>query len=404
MSLKDVFESHGKYVKIDTDLIKRLREFESGFVNANEDHVKFFGGNLLGTHQIKFKVDDFNLWWDSVTEIDDLTLQDDIWNLPNVDRNHKVSTNVFNLSCIWLIHKIKNSNLSENIKQEGMLIVALILQYKLYSSVLLHMFPYATDEATAEATYARLSRKFDLKRAGSWKKLMVQRGSELIENSSLHSETFSKFSPDDQVLYAVSDIQTRVRQTINGLTDVFYEVRASETKSQSIKSKANNLDGEEVLRDVINNDASYIRYVKEAILDKDMFIQQQLVDTALDVMRQGSEKQFKDLLVAVVSSYRSNYKKLIDELIEGIILHAVNYIRDNPKAIPNRKDLVQVISTLRGLYLSSKTSDRYILQVRDKGNTLVKRLGVTKNKNNQALLRNTFVIYVLLLAFTKDSS
>lgn len=400
-TLKDVFRTHTAGVRITPAIIQELRTFESQFVNKNEDHIAFFGGNLLGVHPMRFKQTDYNAWFDEVLVIDDMALQEDIFNLPSVTRTHKVAPNVFNQSCIWLIHAIRTSSLSESLKREGELLTALIFQYRLMGSILSRFFPYPADEAIAQATYKALSRKFTLKEHGSWKKLFVARAEELLSDRSIHKKTFLTHTPDDKVLYAISDIHTRLKQLVKDMNDVFYRIRESESRVSS-GGMVGEQDGEKLIRDVINKERDYIRYIHTVIETKTSFIKDDLVETTLEIMHTTSEKHLRDSLSYMTNNYKGRLAKDIQMLTQELVVYSMDYVQTHRDTIPNPKDFQSVVLRLRGVFMASKNSEDSIRKIRQTSEKIVRLATGIRNPNTLSAARTGLLIYLLLRTLAKD--
>ena len=76
VAIKDIFDEECSHLKIDTKLAKVVSGFVIGFANRNEDHVAFFGGNLMGVQRVRFTTEDPNMWMDDIIEGDDYALKD----------------------------------------------------------------------------------------------------------------------------------------------------------------------------------------------------------------------------------------------------------------------------------------------------------------------------------------
>ena len=74
--LKKMFETFADYVDIDQRLADRINNFQISFVNKNEDHLAFFGGNLTGVQVVRFTVDDLNRFYSDVIGIDDVEIEE----------------------------------------------------------------------------------------------------------------------------------------------------------------------------------------------------------------------------------------------------------------------------------------------------------------------------------------
>lgn len=400
-TLKDVFREHTKDVKISPALIQELRNFESQFVNKNEDHIAYFGGNLLGVHPMRFKQTDYNMWFDEVLVIDDTSLQEDIHRLPSIDPKHKIAPNVFNQSCIWLIHAIRTSGLKQELKQEGEILVALILQYRIMGSILSHFYPYPVDEAIAQATYKSLSRKFSLKEHGSWKKLFVARAKDLLSDKSIHYKSFLNYGPDDKVIYVANDVNTRLKQLVKDMTEVLYRVRASEMRVSG-SGMVGESDGEKLIKDVISKERDYIRYIHTTIETKTSFIKDDLVETTLELMHTTTEKHLRDSLSYIINNYSGRLAKEVQQLTQELVIYSMNYITTHRDTIPNPKDFQSVVLRLRGVFMASKNTEESIQQIRQLAEKIVRLATGTRNPNTLSAARTGLLIYLLLRTLAKD--
>lgn len=400
-SLQHLFQYYARDVRIDKSFLKDLRDFEINFVNRSEDHIAFFGGNLLGVHPMRFTVNDMNAWFDEIFPVDDLALQDDIYNLPSVERSHRVRSNVFNLSCVYLIHACKTSHyLNEKEKEEGALLVALIFQYKLLGSILARFFPYPADESIATATYRTLSRKFGLKQHGSWKKLLVARGLELISDRSIHAGTFKRFNDDENIQYVCGDAQTRLKKLVKDMNDVFYQVKASEIRSLYSNPLAD-VDGEKLVKDIQSNESDNIRYIQQVIRDKHGFIKEELFDATLDIMGTTSEKHLRQTLEYLIGNYTGRTQKDIDNLTQELVVYSMNYVSVNRDILPNSHDIMAVVLRLKGVFMASKNTEESVAKIRSLTEKLVKSATGVRNPNTLSSVRTATIIYLLLRTLSR---
>lgn len=388
-------------VRFDEALVQQLREFESSFVNKNPDHIAFFGGNLLGTHPMRFTQREMNAWFDDIFFVDDVDLQHKIHQLKHMPPSMKVGTNVFNLSCLYAMHRFETSKLSPALKEEGKLLVGLILHYKILGSILFRFFPYPTNEAVAMATYKALSRKFELKQYGSWKKLLVAKVKDLISPKSIHSKVFTQFNDDIKTRYALSDTRTRLAKMVKDMNNVFRRIRETDQRITSTNPLME-IDGTLILKDVENHFTDYTRYMKEVIATRTAFKKPELVQVTLDVMHTAPETAFNTCLDYVVGSYQGATKTLIDGLIDDLILYTLNYAKENQALLPNTRDLTLLVTRIRGVLIASKNKDPIILGLRKNAETLVKQATQIKNPNTLSSLRTAVLVYLLLRTFARQ--
>ena len=166
-NIKSVLDASCASLKIDSRLLKDIHRYGQLFCNKNADHVQFFGGNLTGVNPIRFMASDKNEWVDELLSIDEYTTRQAIIALPTIDAEWIRGTDVMNISCLYLAHRVMNSALPHNTRIQGMTDILLVMQYKLLSSLMAHFFRYPADEATALATYAALSKKYAIKQHGN---------------------------------------------------------------------------------------------------------------------------------------------------------------------------------------------------------------------------------------------
>src|SRR5690606_8530371 len=144
-------------------------------------------------------------------QIDGRDLRQAILAVPTMDDVGRVAADNFNISCCWIAHRFYKSDLPPRVKEKGMKLSMDILQYKLMSSIHSHYFKFAVDQNVAEATYAELSRKFDIKRYGSWRAVLDSRSENIIATGEIHEQTIRRFDDDMAIVRMIQDIQFRLR-------------------------------------------------------------------------------------------------------------------------------------------------------------------------------------------------
>lgn len=399
-SVKSVFNEECGDIKIDTKLVKRILQYGQNFVNKNADHIAFFGGNLLGVDTVRFKDADRNQWFDDILEADDISLKGKLHSLPSIDPNFKVSSDVMNLSCVWLMNAIYTSKqLGAGDKETGLMSVALILQYKLISSIMAHYFPYPADREVALATYASLSRKFALKVYGSWGALLRKRSEDILARNSIHYKTYTEMNDDAAVVYMLNDIQGRLREIVKKMWAEFDKTRNSKSKISSTSSVIV-IDGESILRDRSTDHTAYRRYIHETIINKPTFIKTELVEVIGSAMHTMPIKLLNDTLAYMSDNYRQRGDKDIEELLDETLLHAFDFLNSNRSELRDGKDIAGFIARLRTVYMSSRSTDPALLKMRALAEKIIGKAVKTKNDNVIASVRTGVLLYIVLRSFT----
>ncbi len=109
--ITEVFADECNGIEIDAKFIKKLHLFQVGFVNKNEDHISFFGGHVLGVHKVRFTTHEENYWFEDILQVNEHNLRERIHKLPGINPEFIVSSDIYNISAIWLTHAIYHSSL-----------------------------------------------------------------------------------------------------------------------------------------------------------------------------------------------------------------------------------------------------------------------------------------------------
>lgn len=399
-SIKSVFAQECADLKIDAAFIKRLHNYQVSFVNKNDDHIAFFGGHLLGVHVVRFTPADQDRWFDEILEVDPNPLEERLLALPDVNEDFIVSSNTMNISCVWLAHAIMESKLlSDQQKQDGMVDAMLVLQYKFLTSLLYQRFRYPADPAVAEATYAQLSYKFAIKQHGNWFALLKSRAESIIEKSSIHRRVFEKMDSDLDVVYMLNDSQGRIRDIVKNIYGVFKTVHSQGVKITSTSGVVEH-DGQEILKDKTKNASAYVRYINAVITDRQSFMREELLGVVEKLMHTMPPRLFRETLVWMSDNYRQSGAQVIEEVITEVLLHSFEYLSDNRALVRNENDLPGLLSRLRGVYMSSRSSEEAVLSLREKTEYMVKQATGSKSGSVIASVRTGVLLYLLCRAYT----
>jgi len=408
-NVKSLFDAACQHITIDRQFIRRLQTYRQNFANKNEDHVAFFGGHLMGVQDVRFTRTDQLEWFTSVMDIDDVSLQDELLELstlvPDPKKVRFVSTNVMNLSCLWLVHAIFRSKLTESEKQQAMVDALLVLQYKFITSILAYWFPNKADEAVAVATYARLPKKYKLKELGSWGALLEYRATATLAKDSPHfkQKTFQQFDDDYDIIYMVNDIQGRIKGYLKNIRDEFEIVRRDPTALiRSTSNTSINMDGEVVVRNRKNVYSTYRRYLDEVMADRNSFIIRELAEIVAGTMPKLPLHNMLECL-EYMAKHSSKLKgdPNVTRLVDLTLEHLFDFIASNRNSI-NTKDIASLLGKLRNLYTASRANNDLLLEMRDVGYDVVKKAVKTKNDSLMKSIRTGIVLYLVIRTVTMN--
>lgn len=406
-SVKSLFDEYCSHLEINQTFVRKLQAYRQNFANKNEDHVAFFGGHLMGVQEVKFLPSDKARWFEDLLDIDDVGLQDDLLSLntlvPDPTRVRFVSTDVMNLSCLWLCHAIERSDLPVALKHAAKVDCLLVLEYKFITSILAYWFPHRADEAVAVATYARLTKKFKLKEVGSWGALLVYLAEHMLGDKSPHykPKTIESFANDFDIIYMVNDIQGRIKDYLKNIRDEFEIVRRDPSALIRTNSNTVTIDGEVLVKNKKNVYSTYRRYINDVMSDKNSFIIRELTDIVVGSM---PKLPYRDMINTLeYMSRNSNMKgdKNVSMLTDLVLEHLFEFLSSN-RSVANTADLANLLSKLRNLYTASRAVNPLLLDIRNVGKKVVDKAVKTRNEALVSSIRTGVVLYIVLRTVTMN--
>lgn len=402
--IRETFDNLCGHVKIDRNFLRQIRQLQLAFVNKNEDHVSFFSSGLTGVYPLRFTDRERDAWFDEVLEVDEPDIREGLRKVPRdiIDPKWHRATDPFNHSCIWLMYRIvKEPSLSAKDKEQGLRDVVLYLQYKFLGSLMSHFFKYPADEATATATYEILSRKFDLKRTGSWMALLQYRTDSIIDTNGIHYSTYSTMRDDAAVVRMFQDIQERLKEIIKKIWKVFVRVKEEKLRISSTSSTITLDEGIELL-DRSREQSQYKRYIHDIISDKPTFIRVELVGVIGDILPTMPEKLLIDALNYCSDNYGRRGDPKVEKLVEITMTHAFAYLSENTGVMRHSSDLPMFVSKLKNLYMASRMNNDMLLEMRDLAEHIVKRSVTSKNNAVKSSVRTGIQLYIVVRAFARN--
>lgn len=399
--VKDVFESEVKDLEFDKRLAENIHRYKQQFINRNKEHAAFFGGNLLGVNVVRFVDADRDNWFDYIIQADEELLREHLHSLAGINPEWHISSNVMNLSCIYLVHKFFHSPLPATQKRQAMFDVLLILQFKFISSILFRFFPYPADRAVAEATYAALNMKFILKEKGSWLGLLSHRCEEILSRSSPHYRAISSMDSDKEVVDMLNAIHGALKGYVKNMREVMERVRLTGGKVTSVSSVAG-VDGEEILKDKTRGPVVYTNYLKSILSDRNSFIREELLLVITKIMPSASYRHLRSALEHVSANYFKTDHQKIERIINLSMVHAFAYLSDNRISLRSNVDLSSMLIRLKGAYTSSRSTDPDLLELRTLVEEVIRPAVDSKTEAVVASVRTGVLLYIVSRAYTKN--
>lgn len=391
--LKDIFNEASKHIKFDQKLAKSIHTYVAGLMNRNEDHVMFFGSNLTGPYPLRFKTGDRNEWFIDIKDIDEFAIRKRIREETIIDESWERATDVFNMDCLYTVHRWLNSNLSEKEKHKAIHDTLMALNIKLMGSIMARYFPYSCDEATALEVYARLSKKFHIKKFGNWRGVLENRSDDVTAVTSKWLPVLKAFNDDAEIAQCISDIQGRLRSMIKYIWDVLEKVKLDQQKFNKT-SMSIDAGGEKVLQELKRDADSYKDYAQKVVLDEHTFIKPEVVAIVDAEMRTMSTKLLLDCL-RHICKLANNDDASLQQLINDTIEHTVNTLREDRSAGRNMHDLAWILHKEKLLITAPKTTNDLVFSMRERTEPIVRASAKTKNATFIATLKTGICLYII---------
>lgn len=393
-TLKEAFDDIFTGIKFDEPLAKALYKFRVGYMSANKDHMEFFGGNLLGVNIVRFKDSDVNNFF-ALFDLEYKEVVDQVRRVTTIDHNFKVGGDVFNLTVMYVIHRFLNSPVNQITRQKACYDTAMIFFCRCCAALICANFTYAADPKVAQLAYANLSQKYLIKRLGSWNKVLDYRTLALLDKKeSPHSRTLQFFDEDPKVQYAISDSQGRIREMFKGYYSEFMIVHQQGDSLTIQKSFVTGAEGEDVLREKTTGPENYIYFIREIIPDRETFIRGDILQI---VSRNNSNTSLRAVTTTlewlVDGSMDPKKHKQVDDFVCRVLVLMAHFMQYNIESNRHR-DLAYVLSTLKNLFLSTRSADPDLIKVREMGEKIVTEAQGKLSTSLMMATRTAVIIYI----------
>lgn len=392
--MKDVMSQ----VKVNEQLVRDIDYYTNSYINKNEEHVSFFGSNLTGVNRIIFDSDDRNAWAIEILDIDEIEIKSRVRALEHIGKDWVRGTDGVNLSLIYTMHLLHHSTLNAKSKRKAIINCLIMLQAKFLSSLLYGYFKYPVSEKLALAVYDALSRKFYIKKYGTWFGILQARAESIYDFD--HTATIVTFQTDERIQYMITDIQTRIKSMILNIYDVTMKLNAKGVGVSS-KSMMQKMEGTLEVKTLERNFDAYLNYINQTMQEPRAFIKDEIVDIISDSITTMPKQLLYDVLLVVSEKAQTDDKKL-NEKTKDILIYTFDHFRENKRSIENLSDLGKLVITLKSLFTASKTNSSTVIDLREYFDKMVKAHIKSRNPATIAGVRTGVVLYIILRTLTKS--
>ena len=399
-NLKEIFDEYC-HVSIDKKFLERITKWRNKFYSKNSEHVGFFSSASFGLYIPKWTSDEDDEWLTEIIGIDEEEIADYVYELPSINKDFQVSSNILSISFIYLMHKATiNKSLSsvDNDKVRKTLMEVLVARY-MTSIMYKYFYRGKTSPEVSTEVFERLSKRFDLKVAGNWKNWIEMKAEGFVlgddqrqDAKYAKQEVFQRFE-DELVVRKLNSIKSQLNKAAIEINSVFRQVLEDQDKIASKSALSMSVDGL-YLADLVRDQTKYLHYQDAIFIDKNTFIKEDLLAVIEQSMPTISSNIFRGALEWILDNQmESKYKRKIMEVRHDILIYAIQLIKDENL---HTNDLVQVGYRLRQNILSGKNNDRTVLKVRKMIDEFIVKFRPQSKGKLVSLERSAIMIYIVL--------
>lgn len=365
-TIKEVFADHVEATP-DKEFATKLIIFYRNFISRSDAHSRFFSTPYVGVYPVRFMTSDALYLLEDVLQIDDpRQCQEDIYSLSEFDRNWHVAPDVTNQAFLYAIHMLMNSTIDKKLAEQAMIHTVAMAIAKHLCSQITRRFKFNADPQIAAMLYETLDNKTDLKKYGTWNNLLLARGEQFIdERRGIHQKYIKKFGPDKRIIYAANDIQDRIVDVLNLLTEKFHDIKDSQGRILSTTA-ITTIDGEQLLRDYSRRETQLVRDMVAIVKDPRDLVRQEVMDFTVGVMTTAKEENIETILNYLSDNLfakDANY----EEMIRNLIVFVLQEARQSNLDLDN---MVMVVKRINSIFRSSQTKKREVLEIKRQFTTL----------------------------------
>lgn len=391
-NIKEVFDYHVT-AKADKAFATKLIIFYQSFISRSDSHSLFFSSPYVGVYPVRFMTSDAMHLLEEILQIDDpRQCQEDIYGLDEFDRSWHVAPDVTNQAFLYAVHMLMNAPIDRKLAEQAMVHTIAMAIAKHLCSQITRRFKFNADIQIAAMLYETLDNKTDLKRLGTWNNLLLDRGEQFIDpKRGIHEKYIRAYQPDKRVIYAANDIQDRIVDVLNLLTEKFHDIKDSQGRVLSTTA-ITTIDGEQVLRDYSRRETKLVRDMMDIIRDPRDFIRQEVLDFTLDVMSTAKENVLRENLNYLSDNLFAKdapYEKMITNLILFVMQEA----RQSQLDLDN---MVMVIKRINSIFRSSQTKKREVIELKNQFNELTNEANPRARDSIKVSTSIATVIYIVV--------
>lgn len=396
-TIKQVLDKHIGHVVFDKKLYRAISKYRYWYLNTSKDTLEFFGSNLLGVVPIRYTDKQIAMFYSEVLDVDFISLSEDLKQVGSINQDFKVSSDVFNITIMYVIHKwMTGSTINKDMKEEAVIVTATIFFYRTLAALIANGFKYNANPAIVQAAYANLTDKFLIKKLGSWNRVISNRVQALVGRDSKHFKTFNSFEPDERILYAITDAQGSIKVLFKNYYNEIVKAKDNEEVIGKDIAMVTDLEGEVVLLDKSRNLESHIEELFKSMTREESFIIKDYIEIVKDLTTNISSDDLTIALKYLTDEYSRHANKDVEEFVREVIVYSFDYLT-NVRYDISANDLPKKLIALRNSFVSSRNTDPDFLSMKKLGDKIIRKAKLKRvNKSALTSIRTAIMLYLVL--------
>lgn len=378
-----------------------------------DTHPEALNTPMLGLSKIHFLTKDTMALFD-IFDIEKGSFQEVVWSADVVDTTRKVTSDPYNILTLWIVYLVEHSALPRAQKDELQYDLIKLMHYRFFTSIVNHNFPFQAQADVMEYTINNLSLKYDIKQkeTSTWRLVMEARSKDVMDRSSVHFKTLRSFAPDDKVLYAISDIQTRIRVKLGNIIQKFYENKEQGNKMGTY-GIVGEIEGEKVIKNIVASFDQMVETICNDALNTNKFIDSSSIDIVVKLTGNIRADMFRSLLIKFSSMAIEQHRTKTQDKVDGVNEHRLligyralitNVIQKTYRECifdktVNMKSKIEILQKTRNIYRSSRISNEDILVIKNSVADFVDKYSNSQRESTNASLKLATIQYFILLSF-----
>jgi len=392
--------------KILKQLIIIVKKYE-----IKDEHSLALNTPLLGINNILFVQSDRDILF-GIFNKNEADLKKIIKEIPSINKDFIVISDTFNIFCTWVLYNIqKNNKISKRLQYDASFSLLNYFQYRFFSSIVNYYYPYKANEAIMSAVINNLNLKFDIAKYKTWKNVIYKRSENILDKHNIHYKTITTYEYDNDILYLISDTQTKIRNQIKVISNLFHEYKEKNNLINAYTLTAN-IDGETIIKDAVfifdgisEKIFNQMVYGNEFVTDKYLI----LISKLFKIL---SKSMIRTLLLKLCQIAKDQNQSNIENkeaTIKGekIIIGLKALIREILKASyeymisknVNLNNKILVIDSTKKIYSYSRIANPDILKIKASINNLLKKISLTNRQSTLSSLSIVIPLYIVIKSF-----